>query len=907
MNKKEFSRSFTVLFFSVILLTSTVAISIHPAYSQTVPETGVLIMNPEKDAFLKDGNGNVNEGANSILQLKGNARPVIAFNQTQMEQTISDRPIINATLRLFIADIGGNLGSGQQTNLHKLNEIWEEGNAAKSGGSIPGSGSGVTWKCPIDSDISDNGPDCSIQWGGGNFNATVSDSITLTNSLGGQFVEFNLTGDVQSILNSNSTDFGWLMKKQNNEGAGTVSFTSKEGTANNPELIIHYDRPEAVLANEYMDLIDQLNTVGLVINSTTVTQSFINNTKADLDRIEEIVIELQNLGFDGNATSQIISGSAVGTVSFFDDQTLEPLFDKQIPNGTLAVFTSFGIIDEFEGTTGELSFDDQVVLINGSLELVEEIISSGDDDSSNALVLGAIGAYHPSTGNTFVLAPLLGFANLTVSIAIMICLQSQTCAKALVDFVRDQVVNLLNFLYPTVFVMGHKFHDKNNDGFHDLPEEEPLEGFIFTIASASSSLLPFGASGTNDTSDLNGNFTFQFKTANKQQNLTISEDPLSGWIPNINGTNGFIDVPFNPDEGLALGPIKFGNVKIPANGTVASETKISSTSGNFTGVLDNTDLFGYSVSNLGDLDGDGVSDLGVGAAHDDDGGQNSGAVWILFLNSNGTVKSHQKISNSAGNFTGNLLSFSEFGTAISNIGDFDGDGVTDIAVGARLIDDGFNANGAVWILLLNSNGTVKSPQKISSTSGNFTGVLSTASLFGSSVSSIGDLDGDSVTDIIVGSPGDNDNGIVGDLWVLFLNSNGTVKSHQKISDTAGNFTGNLHDGDAFGIAISNIGDLDNNGVTDIAVGSIGDADGGSQHGAVWILFLNSNGTVKSHQKISDIEGNFNGVLLDNDRFGNSLTNMGDIDGNGITDLIVGAFGDNDGGGNRGAVWTLFLE
>ena len=133
-----------MVFFSTILLTSTVAFSIHPAYSQTIPETDVLILGPEKDAFLKDGNGNVNEGANSILQLKGNARPVIAFNQTLIEQTIDDRPIINATLRLFIEEIGGNLGSGQQTNLHKLNEIWEEGNAAKAGGSIPGTGSGIT-------------------------------------------------------------------------------------------------------------------------------------------------------------------------------------------------------------------------------------------------------------------------------------------------------------------------------------------------------------------------------------------------------------------------------------------------------------------------------------------------------------------------------------------------------------------------------------------------------------------------------------------------------------------------------------------------------------------------------------------------------------------------------------------
>lgn len=65
-------------------------------------------------------------------------------------------------------------------------------------------------------------------------------------------------------------------------------------------------------------------------------------------------------------------------------------------------------------------------------------------------------------------------------------------------------------------------------------------------------------------------------------------------------------------------------------GTVLSHQKISDTQGNFTGILDN-DYFGFSVASLGDLDGDGVTDLAVGARKDDDGGTDRGAVWVLFL------------------------------------------------------------------------------------------------------------------------------------------------------------------------------------------------------------------------------------------------------------------------------------
>ena len=68
-------------------------------------------------------------------------------------------------------------------------------------------------------------------------------------------------------------------------------------------------------------------------------------------------------------------------------------------------------------------------------------------------------------------------------------------------------------------------------------------------------------------------------------------------------------------------------------GRVLSHQKISENEGGFTGNLNDDDFFGLSVGSLGDLDGDGVGDLAVGAPFDDDGGTNVGAVWVLFLDS----------------------------------------------------------------------------------------------------------------------------------------------------------------------------------------------------------------------------------------------------------------------------------
>jgi len=350
-------------------------------------------------------------------------------------------------------------------------------------------------------------------------------------------------------------------------------------------------------------------------------------------------------------------------------------------------------------------------------------------------------------------------------------------------------------------------------------------------------------------------------------------------------------------------------ISLAQPGMVLDAQKISDTEGDFLGTLGNHDNFGHSVASLGDLDGDGILDLAVGAYADGDGGTQRGAVWILFLNANGTVKSHQKISDTQGGFTGVLRDKDVFGISVANLGDLDGDTITDIAVGAFQDDDGGSSHGAVWILFLNTDGTVKGHQKISDTAGNFTGHLDDNDKMGGSIAAIGDLDGDTVTDIAVGSNYDDDGGPDhGAVWILFLNSNGTVKGHQKISDTEGNFTGDLDDVDNFSLfSISALGDLDGDAILDIAVGAQQDDDGGDDRGALWILFLNADGTVKNHQKISDTAGNFTGILDDSDRFGCSITSMGDIDGDGIKDIAVGAWLDDDGVDGGGAVWILFLN
>lgn len=322
--------------------------------------------------------------------------------------------------------------------------------------------------------------------------------------------------------------------------------------------------------------------------------------------------------------------------------------------------------------------------------------------------------------------------------------------------------------------------------------------------------------------------------------------------------------------------------------------KIENGSGGFNANVAGGDRFSRDHDQAGDINGDGIIDLVVGARSDDDGATDAGAVYILFMNNDGTVQSNQKISMLEGGFADTLNVGNFFGYGVAGIGDYDNDGIPDIAVSAPV-----PPNRAIYIIHLNANGTVK----------NF---VKNNNITAQGLSAVGDLNNDGRIDLVACDPGSDVGGTnIGAISILFLNSSSQVMPAQTvlINPLSGGLGTGLVAGDEFGgREVAMLGDIDGDGTLEMAVGAFM-SDGGK--GAIWMLSLDTTTfNVVSKLKITEGLNGFTDTLTtganpngtEGASFGHALCKVGDLNGDGVPDLMTGANQQNEGWG-----YILYLK
>ncbi len=318
---------------------------------------------------------------------------------------------------------------------------------------------------------------------------------------------------------------------------------------------------------------------------------------------------------------------------------------------------------------------------------------------------------------------------------------------------------------------------------------------------------------------------------------------------------------------------------------------------------------GEAMAGLGDLDGDGIPELAVAAPFDVVAGSpDLGSVYISYLHADGSLKRYRRITNGSGGLSPTFLSpESRFGTAVASIGDLNGDGTPDLAVSAPADNiGGVPTGGAVYLLFLDTAGTVIQTRTINALTPPLVGRIANSDLFGSSLAWLGDLDGSGAGGYLaVGSPEADERGRV---HLLKLSPAGDVLLNREIRPELSTLSGLLDPGDLFGYALANIGDLNGDGIAELAISAPDDDDSevGSapNKGAVYLLYLRQDGFPQYVNKISETSGNLGIDINPFDFFASAVASPGDVDNDGLPDLVIGSRNKSVDGERTGIFYVL---
>ena len=317
---------------------------------------------------------------------------------------------------------------------------------------------------------------------------------------------------------------------------------------------------------------------------------------------------------------------------------------------------------------------------------------------------------------------------------------------------------------------------------------------------------------------------------------------------------------------------------------------------------------GGSVSGAGDVNGDGLDDLVVGAGRADPSGYNSGRSYVVFGKADTAAVELSAVASGVGGFVLAGAADSDYaGASVSGAGDVNGDGLADLIVGAYGADANGEDSGRSYVVFGKADTAALALSAVAAGQGGF--ALDGETAFdesGFSVSEAGDVNGDSLADLIVGAVGADANGSgSGRSYVVFGKSDTASVQLSAVASGAGGF---VLDGaaafDLAGVSVSGAGDGDGDGLADLIVGAaVADDD---YAGRGYVVFGKAD---TAGVQLSAVSTGVGGFALEGeaayDYAGFSLSTAGDVNGDGFSDVIVGAFGADPNGEDSGRSYVVF--
>ncbi|MES1025729.1 hypothetical protein ABN584_22815 [Gloeocapsa sp. BRSZ] len=445
--------------------------------------------------------------------------------------------------------------------------------------------------------------------------------------------------------------------------------------------------------------------------------------------------------------------------------------------------------------------------------------------------------------------------------------------------------------------------DVNGDGFDDVIIGAPYADPNGTNAAGESYVVFGSGSGfpaSVDLASLDGSNGF---VLNGIDTRGTSGESVSS-AGDVNG-DGFDDViigaSFANPKGIARAGesyVVFGSGSgFPASVDLAS---LNGSNGFVLSGIGPYDTSGNSVSSAGDVNGDGFDDVIIGArSASPNSNADAGESYVVFGSGSGFDASIDlaSLDGSNGFVLNGIAADDNSGYSVSSAGDVNGDGFDDVIIGARFA----NANGTYSLgesyIVFGSDSSFPASVDLASLDGSNGFVLNGIDEFdqsGSSVSSAGDVNGDGFDDVIIGATDADPNGkaLAGESYVVFGSGSGFPVSIDlaTLNGSNGFVLNGIDADDRSGVSVSGAGDVNGDGFDDVIIGaSQADPNGNSSAGESYVVFGSGSGFPASID-LASLDGRngfvLNGIAAEDDS-GRSVSDAGDVDGDGLDDLIIG--------------------